>query len=103
MTFGSLMHSWKGFSSRQINARMDRTGTLWQKSYFNRMIRDWDHFANSAQYIRNNPIKAKLRAGEAMQRRISICQSDAWSGFLRGAMISCAGGLKPPVPVIWRL
>ena len=44
----------------------DRTGTLWQKSYFDRMIRDWDHFANSARYIRNNPIKAKLRAGEAM-------------------------------------
>jgi REP element-mobilizing transposase RayT len=60
----SLMHSWKGFSARQINTRMNRSGALWQKSYFDRMIRDWDHFANCARYIRNNPKKAKLRAGD---------------------------------------
>jgi REP element-mobilizing transposase RayT len=62
-TLASLMHSWKGFSARQINARMNQTGTIWQKSYFDRMIRDWDHFANCARYIRNNPLKAKLQTG----------------------------------------
>jgi REP element-mobilizing transposase RayT len=58
-----LMKSWKGFTARQINLRTCSTGTVWQKSYFDRMIRDWDHFANCARYIRNNPVKAKL--GEA--------------------------------------
>ncbi len=59
----SLMHSWKGFSARQINTRMNRSGAVWQKSYFDRMIRDWDHFSNCARYIRNNPKKAKLGEG----------------------------------------
>ena len=59
-----LMHSWKGFTSRQINQHLDRSGTLWQKGYHDRLIRDWDHFANVVAYFRRNPIKGHLKAGE---------------------------------------
>jgi putative transposase len=62
-TLAALMHSWKGYSSRQINAQRDATGALWQKSYYDRMIRDWDHFISCARYIRNNPRKANLPHG----------------------------------------
>ena len=31
--------------------------------YFDRIIRDWDHFANVARYIRRNPLKAQLGDG----------------------------------------
>ena len=63
MSLGSLLHSWKGFSARQINLRLGASGSIWQKSYFDRIVRDWDHFANCARYIRNNPAKAKLTVG----------------------------------------
>jgi hypothetical protein len=36
----------------------------WQQDYFDRLVRDADHFANCVRYIRRNPVKAKLRAGE---------------------------------------
>ncbi len=64
---GSLHHSWKGFSARQINQRTGNSGSIWQKSYFDRMVRDWDHFASCARYIRNNPLKAKLLPGSYQQ------------------------------------
>ena len=35
-----------------------------QKDYFDRIIRDGDHFVNVARYIRRNPLKAKLWEGE---------------------------------------
>ncbi|MGL5017037.1 MAG: REP-associated tyrosine transposase [Luteolibacter sp.] len=56
--------SWKRFSAVKIHQQTQDSGTLWQKDYFDRMIRDWDHFVNVARYIRRNPLKAKLREGE---------------------------------------
>ena len=59
-----LIFSWKSFSAIQINRRLGRSGVLWQKDYFDRLVRDEDHFANCVRYIRRNPGKARLREGE---------------------------------------
>ena len=61
-TLPDLMESWKGFTAREINQNLGRSGTLWQKGYHDRLIRDWDHFGNVVRYIRRNPVKAKLPA-----------------------------------------
>ena len=54
----------KGASARAINQHLDRTGALWSKDYFDRLIRDQRHFNNCARYIRRNPLKAKLADSE---------------------------------------
>lgn len=59
-----LVHSWKRYSAVRINRLLGRSGTFWQKDYFDRLVRDQDHFANCVRYIRRNPIKAKLREDE---------------------------------------
>jgi len=59
-----LLHSWKAFSSRNINRLGGRSGTLWQRSYFDRLVRDEKHFRNCVHYIRRNPEKAHLKPGE---------------------------------------
>lgn len=56
--------SWKNFTARDINLRSERSGAVWQKDYFDTMVRDWKHFASVARYIRRNPGKAKLAEGE---------------------------------------
>ena len=56
----SLIHSWKSYSAKEINKISERTGELWQRTYFDRIVRDEDHFRNCARYIRNNPQKAGL-------------------------------------------
>ena len=58
-----LMQRLKGGSSFEINQVMGRSGQLWAKDYFDRLIRDQSHFANCARYIRRNPVKAKLGGG----------------------------------------
>ena len=59
-----LLHSWKTFSSRTINRLLGRSGILWQRSYFDRLVRDEKHFRNCVRYIRRNPEKAHLKPGE---------------------------------------
>jgi REP element-mobilizing transposase RayT len=59
-----LLRSWKSFTSRKINSLLGRNGSLWQRDYFDRLVRDGKHFANCVRYIRRNPVKAHLQNGE---------------------------------------
>jgi REP element-mobilizing transposase RayT len=59
-----IVGAWKGASAREVNLIEKRTGPLWQKDYFDRLIRDEKHFWNCARYIRRNPKKAGLKQGE---------------------------------------
>ena len=58
------IHSWKRFTTRQINKLLGRSGSFWQRDYFDRLVRDEKHFANCVRYIRRNPEKANLSANE---------------------------------------
>jgi hypothetical protein len=39
-----LLRSWKTFTSRTIHRLVEGSGTLWQRSYFDRLVRDEKHF-----------------------------------------------------------
>ncbi len=60
LSMGRLIGGWKGSTSRAINQRRGRSGPLWQREYFDRAIRDQDHFWRSVRYIHRNPVKAGL-------------------------------------------
>lgn len=59
-----LIQSWKRFTAREINKLLARSGSLWQRDYFDRLVRDEKHFANCVRYIRRNPTKAGLGEGQ---------------------------------------
>jgi putative transposase len=59
-----VLYTWKRRTAGTINASLDRQGQLWQHDYFDRLIRDGQHFENVVRYIRRNPLKAKLRPDE---------------------------------------
>ena len=59
-----LIRSWKGFTAREVNKLLGRSGSFWQRDYFDRLVRDEKHFANCVRYIRRNPEKANLRRDE---------------------------------------
>lgn len=63
-TLERILHSWKSYSAKEINVRIHASGSVWQKDYFDRLVRDESHFRNCVRYIRRNPIKARLRPGE---------------------------------------
>jgi putative transposase len=70
-----LLHSWKLHSALKINQLLGKTGTLWQKDYFDRLVRDGDHFANCVRYIRRNPFKSHLKSGEYTQYESDLAKS----------------------------
>ncbi len=55
-----LLKNWKGFTARRINRLLDRCGKLWQDDYWDRYIRDEEHYRKVIHYIESNPVKAGL-------------------------------------------
>jgi putative transposase len=55
-----VVQSWKSFTAKQANAILGRTGTFWDRDYFDRFIRDDGHLAAVTRYIEDNPVKAGL-------------------------------------------
>lgn len=70
-----LIHSWKRHTANEINRMHGESGALWMKDYFDRLIRDPSHLNNCIRYIRNNPNKARLRAGEYVLYESPLAQN----------------------------
>jgi REP element-mobilizing transposase RayT len=56
------IHSWKSFSANSANRILERSGDFFQHGYFDRVVRDEEHFFQTAKYIEENPVKAGLCA-----------------------------------------
>jgi len=57
---GKVIHSWKTFTTREVNKLLGRSGPLWQEDYFDTFMRDAEHQFHEVRYIERNPVKAKL-------------------------------------------
>ena len=84
MSLSEIMYDWKSYTTHAINKALNRKGKLWMMEYFDRYIRDNDHFQKVVNYIHNNPVKAGLVANPSDWR---------WS-----SASSQLGGLQVSVP-----
>ncbi|MBI2682448.1 MAG: transposase [Acidobacteriales bacterium] len=57
----TIIHSWKSYSAKAINRRLHRRGTLWQREYYDHLVRDQDELWQTIRYVLRNPEKAGLR------------------------------------------
>ena len=55
-----VLHSWKSFTSHEINKHNGTNGSIWQKESYDHLIRDGDDLRNQVGYVLDNPIKAGL-------------------------------------------
>lgn len=62
MRLGDIVRTWKTYSAKSINGRLQRHGSIWEEDYHDRYIRDNDHLSDARNYIRRNPVKAGLCA-----------------------------------------
>lgn len=59
-TIGQMIQSFKTFSAKQINRKLGRQGVpVWQRDFYDQIIRDERHLHNVRQYIVNNPCNWK--------------------------------------------
>lgn len=52
----------KGRSARGVNVVLSRSGSLWQREYFDRELRDDEDVRAKGEYIANNPVRARIVA-----------------------------------------
>ena len=55
-----LMQSVKGFTSRQVNALLNKKGALWQDQYHEHAIRKEESLNEVVLYMLHNPVRAGL-------------------------------------------
>lgn len=79
MSLSEIMYDWKSYTTHAINKALNRKGKLWMMEYFDRYIRDDNHFQKVVNYIHNNPVKAGLVAEPADWR---------WSSAGSGSQVS---------------
>ena len=59
-SLSGIAHSWKSYTAKQANKMLERNGKFWHEDYFDRFVRDDDHFEAIVNYIHLNPVKAGL-------------------------------------------
>ena len=50
----NVVRDWKSFTSKAISKLLGSSGAIWQSDYFDRLIRNGDHYNNVVSYIRQN-------------------------------------------------
>jgi carbamoyl-phosphate synthase large subunit len=63
-SLSEILHSWKSFSAKEINKLRERSGAVWQDENYDRMVRDFAELERYRDYIKENPVAAKLSDGE---------------------------------------
>ncbi len=62
-TLSGILKSWKGFTAREANKILQRTGTtFWQEESFDHLIRDDEDMHRCCHYTTMNPVAARLCA-----------------------------------------
>jgi REP-associated tyrosine transposase len=63
-TLSDFMREWKSWTSRRIRAPRPRpvtaATTLWQREYFDHVLRSDESYAEKWDYVRENPVRAGL-------------------------------------------
>jgi putative DNA methylase len=80
ITLGQLTKAWKGVSAYRVNRILGRAGQLWQEDYWDRYIRDEEHFRKARRYIESNPVKSGLARMAAEWRWSSANTKWRWDG-----------------------
>ncbi len=93
-SLSSIVQTWKSFVAHQANQVLDRQGAFWYREYYDRFIRDREHYLNVISYIHHNPVKAGLCASPENWR-----WSSAWRlGHSQVQTASESAGETPALP-----
>jgi len=55
-----LMHSLKSYTANEINKALGRKGRVWERQYYERVIRDETSLNGIIQYCLENPVRKRL-------------------------------------------
>jgi putative transposase len=70
-----VLQTFKSYTAHASNRTLQRSGPFWFREYYDRYIRDADHFDAVCSYVESNPVKAGLVSHNELWR-----WSSAWKG-----------------------
>ncbi|MBI5570196.1 MAG: transposase [Desulfomonile tiedjei] len=59
-----VVHTWKSYTANRLQRDFGRVGTVWQKEYFDRIVRNEDELMTKVDYIVHNPVRRWPELGE---------------------------------------
>ena len=63
-----MLQNWKSISAVAANKLLKRSGSFWQREYWDTFMRSEEQENTAIRYVENNPVKAKLcRTAEEWQ------------------------------------
>ena len=66
-----ILHSWKSFTAHEINKITGGEGEVWQKEYYDHLVRDEEDLNRVVNYVLNNPLNANLGNWKWVGERVS--------------------------------
>lgn len=52
-----IIHTWKSFTANRLQRDFGRAGSIWQKEYFDRIVRDEAELMEKITYVVSNPTR----------------------------------------------
>ncbi len=90
-----ILHSWKSFTSKEINRKNGTKGEVWQDESYDRIVRDFAALQKYRRYIELNPEKAKLKRSEFLLQKTPVLVSEE---ELAGETPASPTGKMPVLP-----
>ena len=57
-----VMHSWKSYTAKELNRLTGTAGSVWMRDYYDRIVRNGEHYGQCVAYIRKNAFAAARMA-----------------------------------------
>ncbi|MFH1004802.1 MAG: transposase [Bacteroidota bacterium] len=71
-----ILHSWKSFTANKINEQLGKKGQLWMHESYDHIVRNENALHAIRNYIRQNPVKARILLPDCAQSAVSILADD---------------------------
>jgi REP element-mobilizing transposase RayT len=59
-SLSDFIGAWKQWTSKRVMTKLQRDGSLWQREFFDHLIRSNESYDQKWQYVVENPIRAGL-------------------------------------------
>src|SRR5438445_12186565 len=56
-SLGAIVRSFKAAVTKRVHDKFQVSGPVWQRNYFERVVRDGEEFSNATRYIKENPAR----------------------------------------------
>jgi REP element-mobilizing transposase RayT len=60
-SLAAVLHSWKSYTAKRAADVIGITGSIWQREYYDHLLRSEGEFERAVRYVVENPVKAGLR------------------------------------------